>query len=154
MHNSTSIVALGALLVSGPALAQVNLGAAGVAHVNANVGAGANAGGIVKGVTGTLDRTVNVADRSANRALTSNLRLATRTDIRAGTEVRDSRGRRIGTVQSVHGSMAIVVQGNRGFHVPISKLYRGTKGLVTSLTFTQLNSTATANASANAHAHH
>lgn len=154
MRISTSIFGLGAILVSAPALAQVNLGVLGGANANANVGAGVSTGGVVSGVTGALDRTVSVANRTVNRALTGNLQLATRTDLRAGTEVRDGRGRRVGTIQSVHGSTAVVVQGNRAFHVPISALYRGTKGLVTSLTSTQLQANATANVGANARAHH
>ena len=156
MRISTSILALGALLVSNSALAQVNLGVLGGAgaNANANVGAGVSADGLIGGVAGAVDRTVNAADRTANGALAGNLRLATRTDLRAGTEVRDSRGRRVGTVQSIHGSTAVVVQGNHAFHVPVAALYRGARGLVTSLTSTQLHATATANAKANAHAQH
>ena len=49
------------------------------------------------------------------------------------------------------GSNFEVVNAGRMFHVPISALYRGSKGLVTSLTRAQLQASATAQAGAHVH---
>lgn len=155
MRYSIPLLALGAALTATPALAQLNVGLGGQAGANVGVGAntGANVGGVLGGVTDTLDRTVNTADRTVNRALDSDLRLATRAEVRSGVVVRDSKGRRVGTVQSLHGNTAIVVQGGNMVHVPLAALYRSGKGLVTSLTDAQLRASASANARAKGHVH-
>ncbi|HWH22545.1 MAG TPA: hypothetical protein VNT25_04530 [Allosphingosinicella sp.] len=143
MRNSIKFIAVAAAaLAAGPALAQLGVG------LGAKVGAGVNAGGVVDGVTGTVDRTVSAADRAVNRTLSRDLVLATRADLRTGAEVRDSSGKRVGTVQSVHGNMAVIVQGNRTMRVPLASIYRSGKGLVTSLTRAQLRASADAQANA------
>lgn len=152
MRNLLKFIAFGASLVAVPALSQVSVG--GQTGVNVGVGVGVNPGGTVGTVTGTLDRTVNTVDRTvnhtANSALGSDLRVATSADLTAGAIVRDRRGNKIGTVQSVHADTAVVVKGGRTVNVPISRLYRGASGLVTNLTKAQINAMASANANANA----
>lgn len=150
MRISISILALGAAFAATPALAQLGVGLGGQAGAGLGVGAGASPGGLVGGVTGTLDRTVGGVDRTLNGALDSNLRLATGADLRAGATVSDNRGRRLGVVKSLHGDMAVVARGNRELHIPLAALYRGSAGLVTRLSRSQLEATASARASGNA----
>jgi hypothetical protein len=148
MRISIRFVALAAALAATPALAQVDVGLGGRVGAGANVGV--DTGRVVDGVRGSLDRTVDATDRTLNRTVRSDLRVATRADVRSGVAVRDSRGRRVGTVQSVHGSSAIVVQGNRRMHVPLAALYRSSNGLVTGLTSAQLRASAQGKADARA----
>ena len=150
MRFTISILTVAAALTAGSALAQVPV--AGSVGTQAEVGANANAnaGGLLGGVTGALGRTVNSADSAINGTVnglaTAGLRLATRADLRAGAEVRDNRGRRIGTVAAVHGDTAMVVRGGQTVHVPLSALYRAGNGLVTSLSRAELNAAAAARA--------
>ena len=148
MRYSVTILVLGAALAGSPALAQIDLGVGGQA--GGNVGVGLNPGATIDSVTGTLDRSVNSVDRTVNGTLSSDLRLATSSDLTSGAAVRDRRGNRVGTVQSVHGDTAVVVKGDKTMHVPVSALYSGASGLVTNLTRKQIEATANANASANA----
>lgn len=146
MRNLLNFIALGAAFAAAPASAQVNVGG----QTGVGVGVGVNPGGTVGTVTGTVDRTVGTVDRTVNRTLDSELRVATSADVTAGATIRDRRGNRVGTVQSVQGSTAIVVKGDKTMHVPIAQLYRGASGLVTNLSKAQLNAMAAANANANA----
>ena len=163
MRISMRFVALGlagAALAASPAAAQLGLGLGGQpgggVSVGGNVGAGANVGvnpGAALGTVGnTLDRTVNTLDRTANRALDSELRLATGADLQSGAVVRDQNGHSIGTVQSVSGSTAVVVRNGQMLHVPLAALYHGSSGLMTKLSKTQLRAMANAHASAGANA--
>ena len=140
--------------VGGQGGANVGLGGQGGANVGlggqAGGNIGGNVGGVADGLTGTLDRSVGTVDRTVNGTLQSDLRLATAADLRAGAAVSDNRGRRVGVLQSVRGSMAVVVSGNKMLHVPLASLYRSAKGLVTRLSKAQLNAAASANANAGA----
>ncbi|HXH53741.1 MAG TPA: hypothetical protein VNH53_09990 [Sphingomicrobium sp.] len=151
MRYSTRFLALGAAFAAGPALAQVNVGVGGQADVGVNVGVGVDPAPVVDRVTGTLDRTVDTLDRTVNRTVAQDLRIATRADVRAGAEVRDNRGNRVGTVHSVHGDMVMVVRGNRALHVPLAALYRGSRGLVTSLSRAEIEAAAAARARGQVH---
>lgn len=151
MHISIRLLTIGAALAASPALAQVQAG--GAADVGVGAGATIDGGGLLGGVTGTLDRSVGALDRGVNGVLGAKLRLATRADLAAGAEVRDRGGRRVGTVQEVHGDMALVVQGGNAVHVPLAALYRGSQGLVTSLTSAQLRAGASAQVEAHGSAH-
>ena len=142
MRIRFSYFALAAALAAGPATAQVGVNLGG----RVGAGVGVDTGRVIDNVRGTLDRTVDAADRQVNRTLRSDLRVAARADVRTGVAVRDSSGRRVGTVQSVHGDTAVVVQGNRRFHVPLSSLYRSSSGLVTGLSRAQLRASADAQA--------
>jgi hypothetical protein len=101
---------------------------------------------------------VNRTDRLATRTLNgTSVTLVTRNQVTTGTEVRDSRGQRIGTVSQLHGDAAIVVSGRNAYHVPLSALYRQTSGrarhLVTSIPRAQLTGHVNAKANANAAVH-
>jgi hypothetical protein len=152
MRIPIRILAMSAALAAAPAMAQINVGVGG--QVGGNVGVGVNPGTTIGGVTGALDNTVSRVDRVTNRTLDnvsgSNLGVATSADLTAGATVRDGDGRKIGTVQSVHGDMAVIVKGDRTMHVPIARLYRGANGLVTSLTNRELRAAASASANADA----
>ena len=150
MRISVTILALGAVLAASPALAQINVGGQTGVNVGAGAGLGVDPSGALGGVTGTVDRTVGTVDRTVNRSLDSELRAATSADLTGGAAVRDRRGNRVGTVQSVHGDTAVVVKGDKTMHVPVSQLYRGASGLVTGLSKAQLNAMASATAGAGA----
>jgi hypothetical protein len=154
MRYSIKTLALGAALIAAPAFAQINVGLGGQAGGNAGVGV--DTGSTIGAVSGTVDRTVGAVDRTVNRtadsALGSSLALATSADLTAGATVRDGSGRKIGTVQSVHGDMAVVTKGSKSLHVPIASLYRSSTGLVTKLSKTQLKAAAEAQANANVQA--
>lgn len=130
-------------LTAAPAAAQVSAGA--------QVGVGVNTGSLVKGVTRTADRAIGTADRLVSHAGKGGLALATRGDVQAGIAVRDARGTRIGTVQTVGAEHAVVVNGRHQVHVPLNGLYRGAKGLVSNLTKAQLAVYTRAHAGAHAH---
>lgn len=146
MRLSVKLTALAAVAAAVPAAAQVQTGVG----VDVGAGAGVDTGGAVDSVLGTTDRVVDRADRSVNAAVQGEHRLATRADLRTGLVVRDSRGRRVGTVQSVGAGSAVVVQGNRRYQVPLSSLYRTGRGLVTRMSRAQLRAEAQASARARA----
>lgn len=172
MRNSIKFIALAGALAAAPAMAQLGVGVGGnagsglgaavgglgqgvgvggSAGVGVNAGVGVDARGTVDGVTRRLDRTVDRVDRHANRAM-HGLSAAAMADIRTGIVVRDHRGHRVGTVTRVEGNTAVVVQGNRTMRVPVSSLYRSSKGLVTSLSRADLRASAAASANARASA--
>ena len=146
MRISTMAVGLAVGLVALPAYAQLGVNLGGQAGVGVNVGVDTRP--VLDNVRGTLDRTVDSADRTVNRALDTELEAATRADISSGAVVRDSRGRRVGTVQSVSAEGAILVAGGRQLQVPLGALYRSGTGLVTTLSRAQLNASARADANA------
>ena len=158
MRKLTILAAATAALVAVPASAQVGVGLGG--GVNANAGAGVNVdtgrtvGSAVDRVDRTATRAVDRTDRTLNRTLdNTRFALVTRNQVTTGAEVRDSRGQRIGTVSGIDGNAAVVVSGNRTYHVPLSSLYRRTsgsaRGLVTSIPRAQLTGHANAQANAN-----
>lgn len=152
MRNSILLAASAAALAASPALAQVNVGVGGTVGAGVNAGANLPTDRVVGGVRGTVDRAVDRADRTVNNGLGSDVVLATRADVSAGATVRDSRGRRVGTIQSIDADTVLVVRGNRQMRVPLASLYRSGSGLVTSLTRKQLRASANMNASAAAEA--
>ena len=142
MRKTISLIAVAAAFAATPALAQISVGG----QVNTGVGVRVDPGRTVGDATRTLDRTIERTDRRVNRALDRDVRVGAGADVRTGAVVRDNRGHRVGTVTRVHGNTAVVVQGNRSFHVPLASLYRSGSGLVTSLTRDQLRAEANANA--------
>jgi hypothetical protein len=144
-------IALAAAAAAAPAAAQISVG--GQAGVGANLGVGVDTGRTVDSLDRTLDRTVDSTDRTLNRTVNSDVGVATRADIVSGATVRDSRGRRVGTVQAVHGDTAIVVRNGQRLNVPVASLYHGGRGLVTRMSRAQLHAAATADARAAARAH-
>jgi hypothetical protein len=159
MRNLVFLAAATAATIAMPASAQL---VGGSAKANANAGAQVDTGRALGGVLDSADRTatraVKATDRLATRTINgTNVSLVTRSHVTAGTEVRDSRGQRIGTVSRLDGNAAVVVSGQRAYHVPLTQLYRRTTGtarfLVTSVPRAQLTGHANAKASANSAAH-
>lgn len=161
MRRIAIAAAITATIVAAPAAAQL------VGSVGADVGVGTgvvvDTGRTVGSVIDTVDRTgtraVTQADRLANRTIAgTQVTLVSRTDVRSGAEVRDSRGKRVGTVQEINGDTAVVVSGQRAYHVPLASLYRSASGkartLYTAVPRTQLAAHAAAQANAQAHAGH
>lgn len=160
MRRIAITAAAAAMLAAAPAAAQLGTGIG--ANVGAGVGVGIDPARTVGSVVDTVDRTATRAvertDRLANRTINgTRVTLVTRTDVRTGAEVRDSRGQRIGTVQRLDGNAAVVVSGQKAYHVPLAGLYRATTGkaryLVTAIPRAQLTGHANAHASANSAAH-
>jgi hypothetical protein len=136
----SKLLAAGAALAAMPAAAQVSVGT--------NTGVGANVG---VGVNVPVDRTVGTVTDSVDRTVdrtNREVRVATSADVTAGATVSDSSGHRIGTVQSVSADTAVIASGNHRLRVPVSSLYRGTKGLATRMTRAQFNARARAQARA------
>lgn len=159
MRNLAFLAAAAAVMVAVPASAQL---VGGSANANASTGVGLDTGRALGGVLDTTDRAasraVNAADRIATRTINgTKVALVTRNQVTAGTVVRDSRGQRIGTISRIDGDAAVVVSGQRAYHVPLSQLYRRTTGtarhLVTSVPRAQLTAHANAQANAKSAAH-
>jgi hypothetical protein len=139
-----TLFAAGAALLAVPAFAQT-VGVGGQAGVGVDVGAPLSTisdrlAGTVDQVDGTLNRTVD----------STNLRVATREQVRAGAEIRDGSGASVGTVQSVEGDVAVVVNGGKLYNIPLSDIYRDTTGkttvLVTKLSRSSIKARAAAGA--------
>jgi hypothetical protein len=154
MTMRITLLAITAALAATPAAAQLVVGGQG--GVTGNLGVGVDTGRTLDNVNRTLDTTVDRTDRTVNstldRTVNRDLSVATSADVTGGATVRDSRGRRVGTVQSVHGGTAVVVRNGRQLHVPISSLSRSGRGLVTSLSPSQLNASTAADVRADAQA--
>ncbi|WP_411340555.1 hypothetical protein V6U71_00875 [Sphingopyxis sp. J-6] len=149
MRKTLSLLAAGAALIAAPAFAQVG----GVADVNAGAQVGVNPAGTVATVTDRVGQTVDRVDDSVNHAVdATKLKLAAREDVRAGAQVSDSSGNSVGTVQSIDGDQAIVVDGGKLYNVPLSSLYSHAEGaahgLVTKLPKADLKARAEAGAAA------
>jgi hypothetical protein len=157
MRIHTRLLATGAAMLAAtaalPAFAQVVVG--GQTGVGVGVGTNVPVSSTVNTVHDTVGRTVDTVDRNVNSTLdrtNSNLVVATSADVSGGATVSDSRGRRIGTVQSVSADSAVIVNGNHRLQVPISSLYRSADGLVTRMSRSQFNAQASASASGRGHA--
>ena len=145
MNVQRMLLVAGTALLAMPAAAQVSVGG----QTGVGVGVNVPVGNTVGSVRDTVDRTVDRTDRLANRTIdrtNMDLAVATSADVRAGATVTDSRGRRVGTVQSVSADSAILVNGNHRLRVPISSLYRSASGLVTRMTRSQFHAQARAQA--------
>jgi hypothetical protein len=144
MRIQMKLLAACAAIVAVPAIAQVSVG------TDTGVGVGVNVP--VDHTIHTVDRTVDTVDRNVNRGVDTRLTVATRADVSGGATVRDSRGRRIGIVQSVSADSAVVVSGRQRVRVPISSLYRSANGLVTRMSRDQFSAQARAQARGEARA--
>lgn len=122
MKPSMTILAAGAALFAAPALAQLNVGGAADATVGATTG---NIGNTVGEVTKPVGDVVDRADTTLNSTIgATKLTVAAREDVRAGAIITDMNGNSIGTVQSVQGDTAVIVDGGKLYNVPLSELYR------------------------------
>ena len=171
MRTFTILAGTCAALIALPASAQLagTLGGAVNTGVNATVNttqttdavlntAGKVTTGVDTAATGVVKGTQRVTDRTMAAA---NLTLVTRQQVRTGLTVRDMRGQRIGTVSSLDAGSAIVVSGNRMYHVPLTALYHRTtaavngaaNGLVSSIPRARLTAHVAARANVNSAAH-
>lgn len=148
MRKVLIILSAGTALFAAPVLAQV-AGVGGQVGLGGQVGVdtGATLGTVSDRLSGTVDR----VDGTVNRTVDStNLRVATREQVRAGADIRDGRGNSIGTVQSVEGDTAVVVRGGKLYNIPLSDIYHdasGTaNGLVTRLSSGEIKARAVAGA--------
>src|SRR5688500_3115681 len=125
MRKVAILVAATAAFASVPVSAQLGGAVGGGASTNLGAGVqvdpGRTVGSAVDTVDRTASRTVDRTERATDRALdSSQFALVTRSQVAAGAEVRDSRGRRIGTVTRLDGNAAVVVSGRNAYHVPLS----------------------------------
>jgi hypothetical protein len=74
------------------------------------------------------DTVEHVGDKAGEAVDSAKLTLATREQVRAGTEVIDTKGNSIGTVQSVDGDAAVVVKGGKLYDIPLSSLHHDAAG--------------------------
>lgn len=112
MRKTMMIFAAGTALLAVPAFAQLDVGGAVGGTLGAQVDPGATVGNTVDRVTQPVGDTVDRVDGTVNRtADATKLTLATREEVRAGVQVTDTRGKSIGTVQSIDGDNAVVVDG-------------------------------------------
>ena len=123
MRKSLTLLAAGAALLGAPAIAQVGGVVGGTVDTTAQVGSGA-VGNTAGNVTGQVGDTVDRADSVVNGTIDSTkLTAATREQVRAGAQITDVKGNSIGTVQSVDGDNAVVVDGGKLYNIPLSALY-------------------------------
>lgn len=128
MRKALTLFAASAAILSTPALAQVGGVVGGTVDTTAQVGTG-TVGNTVTGVTGQIGDTVDRVDSAANRKLdATKLTLATREEVRAGATVTDRTGNSIGTVQSIDGDNAVVVDGGKLYNIPLGSLYSQAEG--------------------------
>lgn len=139
MRKALALLAAGTALIAAPVIAQVVGGTVDTA-VGVNT---APLGNTVGTVTDRVGQTVDKVDGAANRTLDSTkLTLATSEQVRAGATVTDRSGNSVGTVQSVDGDNAIVVDGGKLYNIPLGSLYSSAEGatnmLVTKLPKAQI----------------
>ncbi len=146
MHKTLLILSAAPALLAAPALAQV-VGVGGQVGGQVGVDAGAPLSTVGDRLSGTVDRVDNTLNRTVD---STNLRVATREQVRAGAEIRDGSGASVGTVQSVEGDTAVVVSGGKLYNIPLSDIYRDatgkTTGLVTRLSRSSIKARAAAGA--------
>lgn len=160
MRKITLLAASAAILAALPAYAQLTgpisgtLGTTVQAGVNTTIDTARTTDAVLNTAARTADTTQRVADRTMG---TTSLVLVTRQQVQTGLVVRDTRGQRIGTVSRLDGNSAVVVEGRRSYHVPLSALYRRTTGAAGSLYSTipraQLTAHVNAKASTNSAVH-
>jgi len=121
MNKTLTLFAAGAAILATPAFAQVG-GVVG-GSVDSTVGTGPVAG-TVNNLTGRVGETVDHVDGAVNGTIDSTkLVAATRQQVRAGAQITDTQGNSIGTVQSVDGVNAVVVDGGKLYNVPLAEIY-------------------------------
>lgn len=123
MKYSMTMLAAGAALLASPAFAQLNVGGAADATVGAATGN--VVGNTVDQVTQPVGDVVDRADTTINDTVdATKLTLAAREDVRAGATITDTNGNSLGTVQSIEGDVAVIVDGGKLYNIPLSELYR------------------------------
>lgn len=140
MRNNFALLVAATTALAAPAFAQTSLGGSVDAGVGASTGGVGNTLGTA---TDRLGKTVDRVDGTVNKSLDSTrLTLATREQVRAGAQITDRAGNSIGTVQSIDGDNAIVVDGGKLYNIPLGSLYSkgagAANGLVTKLPRTEI----------------
>lgn len=121
MHKALTLLAAGAAILATPALAQVGGTVGG--SVDTTVGTGPVAD-TVGNVTGQVGKTVEHVDGALNGAIDSTkLVVATREQVRAGAQIVDTKGNSVGTVQSIDGANAVIVDGGKLYNIPLAEVY-------------------------------
>lgn len=136
MPKALASLAAGAALIAVPALAQI--GPDGVAQVNLVGQVAAKPADPVGSLTQPVEKAVESVDTTVNHGVdATKLTLATREQVRAGAQVSDGKGSSFGTVQSVDGDNAVIVDGGKLYNIPLSSLYthagNAAHGLITTL---------------------
>ena len=123
MRKALTLVAAGAAAFTVPAIAQIGGVVGGT--VDATVGAGTGpAAGTVGNVTDQVGDTVGRVDDMVNGTIDeTKLVVAAREQVRAGAQVTDTAGNDIGTVQSIDGDNAVIVDGGKLYNIPLAALY-------------------------------
>lgn len=123
MHKALTLFAVGTAILAAPALAQVG-GVVG-GSVDATVGAGTDpAAATVNNLTGQVGNTVDRVDGAVNGTIDSTkLVAATREQVRAGAQITDTQGNSVGTVQSIDGANAVIVDGGKLYNIPLAQIY-------------------------------
>ena len=125
MQKALTFLAAGAAILAAPALAQVGGTVGGSVDTTVGTGPVAGTAGNVTGqVTGQVGKTVEHVDGAVNGAIDSTkLVAATREQVRAGAQVTDTQGNSVGTVQSIDGANAVIVDGGKLYNIPLAELY-------------------------------
>ncbi|MBN8842481.1 MAG: hypothetical protein J0H88_04455 [Sphingomonadales bacterium] len=152
MRKALILLAGTAALAAAPAFAQVGGVVGGTVDTTAQVGTGA-VGDTLTNTTARVGSTVDRVDGTVNKQLdATKLTLATRDQVRAGAQVTDRGGNSVGTVQSIDGDNAIVVDGGKLYNIPLGSLYSQAEGatgtLVTKLPRADITARAQAGAEA------
>lgn len=133
MNKAFALAAAGAAILAAPAIAQVGGVVGGTVDATAGVGTG-TVGNVVNGTTDRVGKTVDRVDGTVNGAVDSTkLSLATRDQIRTGVQITDRAGNSVGTVQSIDGENAVVVDGGKLYNIPLGTLYSKAEGATGSL---------------------
>ncbi len=148
MRKALTLIAAGAAALAAPAIAQVGVGGT----VDAAVGTG-SATGTVGNVTDQVGDTVGRVDDTVNGTIDeTKLVVAAREQVRAGAQVTDTAGNDIGTVQSIDGDNAVIVDGGKLYNIPLAALYSKadsvTGPLVTKLSKAEIRANAHGSAAA------
>jgi hypothetical protein len=150
MRKALTLIAAGAAALAAPAIAQVGVGGT----VDATVGAGTGpVGGTVGAVTDQVGDTVDRVDGTVNGTIDeTKLVIAAREQVRAGAQVTDIAGNSVGTVQSIDGDNAVIVDGGKLYNIPLAALYSKansvTGPLVTKLSKAEIRANAHGSAAA------
>ncbi|MCW0198566.1 hypothetical protein [Sphingopyxis sp.] len=148
MRKPLTLIAAGAAALAAPAIAQVGVGGT----VDATLGTGPVAG-TVGNVTDQVGDTVGRVDDTVNGTIDeTKLVVAAREQVRAGAQVTDTAGNDIGTVQSIDGDNAVIVDGGKLYNIPLAALYSKadsvTGPLVTKLSKAEIRANAHGSAAA------
>lgn len=155
MHKAISLLAASAAFLAAPAYAQLDIGGAAKVGGQVGINPGQTVGDVTGKATETAGKTVETLDTTVNKTVdATTLSLATREQIRAGAQITDSEGNSLGTVQSIDGDQAVIVDGGKLYNIPLSEIYSyaadGANALVSKLPRGALTARADASAEAEA----